>query len=380
MQDATAIVGIAETRFAKSLEPSEPELACQVITAALEDAGIAPSEVDALSCFTMEDTPEFEVARTVGFGDLTYFSQVGYGGGAGTGCIGHVAMAIATGVANVGVVWRARKRGDRTKRVWAKVQDRVDDIWKWSRPSGLLRPVDEVAMLWRRYMHEYGATREQLAQVALACRKHANKNPRATMHERPMTLDDYLNVRWISEPLCLFDNCLESDGAVALVLVRADRAKDCRQPPAYIHSFSQGLTQQYQLMTNYHAPNPLRGSSWATAANLWKQSDLKPKDVKVAQFYDAFSPLIPFSLEAFGFCGPGEGAAFGEGGTFDLDGRLPINTSGGSLSEAYIHGMNLINEGVRQIRGTSTAQVENADTCLVTSAYVVPNGAILLRR
>jgi acetyl-CoA acetyltransferase len=381
LRDATAIVGIAETRFAKQLEPSELELACQVIKAALDDAGIKPSEVDALSSFTMEETLEFEVARALGLGDLTYFSQVGYGGGAGAGCIGHVAMALATGVARVGVVWRSRKRGDRTKRVWAKVQERVHDHWKWSRPSGLLRPVDEVAMLWRRYMHEYGATREQLAQVALACRAHANKNPRATMYERPMTLDDYLNARWISEPLCLYDNCLESDGAVALVLVRAERARDARHPPVWVHAFSQGLTRQYQLMTNYHVPDePLRGNSWATAANLWRQSDFGPADVKVAQIYDAFSPLIPFSLEAFGFCGAGEGAAFGEDGAFQLGGRLPINTSGGSLSEAYIHGMNLINEGVRQMRGTSTAQVKDADTCLVTAAYVVPNGAVLLRR
>jgi acetyl-CoA acetyltransferase len=200
------------------------------------------------------------------------------------------------------------------------------------------------------------------------------------MYERPMTLDDYLGARWVSEPLCLFDNCLESDGAVALVLVRTDRATDGPQRPAYVHAFSQGMTRQYQLMTNYHGPHPLQGASWATAANLWRQSELQPKDVKVAQIYDAFSPLIPFTLEAFGFCGLGEGAAFGEGGTFELDGRLPINTAGGSLSEAYIHGMNLVTEGVRQIRGTSTAQVADADTCLVTSAYVVPNGALLLRR
>jgi acetyl-CoA acetyltransferase len=133
-------------------------------------------------------------------------------------------------------------------------------------------------------------------------------------------------------------------------------------------------------MTNYHSDDPLRGPSWAAAWNLWRQSDIKPADVKVAQFYDAFTPLILFSLEAYGFCGLGEGAAFTESGALELGGRLPINTSGGSLSEAYIHGMNLVTEGVRQIRGTSTAQVPDCDACLVTSAAAVPTGALLLRR
>ena len=380
MKDQTAIVGIAESKFAKRLEPSELELACQVVKAALDDAGIKPSEVDALGSFTMEETTDCDLARTLGLGELTYFSQVHYGGGAGCGAVGQVAMAVATGVANVGVAWRSRKRGDPKTRVWAKVADRVHDHWKWSRPSGLLRPVDEVAMFWQRYMHEYGATRRQLANVALAQRKHGNMNPRSTMYDRTMTLDDYMNARWIAEPLCLFDNCLESDGAVATVIVRADRAKDCKQTPAYIHAWSQGMPKQYQLMTNYHSENPLRGSSWPCAENLWRQSDFGPNDVDVAQLYDAFSPLIPFSLEAYGFCGVGEGAAFCEDGAIEIGGRLPVNTSGGSLSEAYIHGANLITEGVRQIRGTSTAQVENCETSLVTSAFVVPTSALLLRK
>lgn len=380
LKDTTAIVGIGETVFGKNLAPSELELACQAIKAALDDAGIKPAEVDALGSYTMEETPEFEVARNLGMADIVYFSQVGYGGGAGCAAVGQVSMAVATGMANVGVVWRSRKRSDPRKRVWAQAGARVTDHWKYSRPWGLLRPVDELAMFWRRYMHEYGATRDHLANVALACRRHANRNPKAFMYDRQLTRDEYMNARWISEPLCLFDNCLESDGALAVVIVRRDRARDCPHPPAYIHAWSQGMTRQHQNMTNFHSDNPLRGASWAAAENMWRQSDLRPKDVKVAQLYDAFTPLIPFSLEAYGFCGPGEGAAFTEGGSLEIGGRLPINTAGGSLSEAYIHGMNLITEGVRQIRGTSTAQVPGADVCLVTSAFVVPTSAVLLRR
>lgn len=380
LKDETGIVGIGETVFAKNLQPSELELACQAVKAALDDAGIAPSEVDALGSYTMEETFEFELARNLGMGDITYFSQVGYGGGAGCGAVGQVSMAVATGQANVGVVWRSRKRSDPRRRVWAQVGGRINDHWKYSRPWGLLRPVDEVAMFWRRYMHEYGATRDHLANVALACRNHANRNPRAFMHQRRLTREEYMKARWISEPLCLFDNCLESDGALAVVIARADRARDCRQRPAYIHAWSQGMTRQHQNMTNYHSENPLRGAMWAVGGNLWQRSDFRPNDVDVAQIYDAFTPLIPFTLEALGFCATGEGGAFTEGGAIELGGRLPVNTSGGSLSEAYIHGMNLITEAVKQIRGTSTAQVPDVEVSLVTSAYVVPTSALILRR
>jgi acetyl-CoA acetyltransferase len=381
IKDRTAIVGIGQTRFAKGLEDSELSLACQAIKAAIDDAGLAPRDVDGLAMFSMEDGREVDVARNVGLGDVTFFSQVGYGGGAGCGVVGHAAMAVATGQCQVAVAWRARKRAAKTSRPWAQVQQRVASHWKWSRPFGLLRPVDEIAMLTRRYMHEFGATREHLANVAIAFRKHANRNPNATMGQKKLSREDYMNARWISEPLCLFDNCLETDGALAVVVVAADRARDLRHPPAYIHSFAQSIPQQHQVMTNYFCEDPLLGPSWACARLLWRESDFQPKDVPVAQLYDAFSPLIPLSLEGYGFCGRGEGAAFTEGGALEWpDGRLPTNTSGGGMSEAYVHGFNLVLEGVRQIRGTSTCQVKDAPCSLVTSGEGVPTSALLLRR
>lgn len=379
LRGSTAVVGIGQTAFAKHLEPPEKALACQAIVAALDDAGIDPGEVDAFASYTMEETDEVEIAKSIGAGDVTFFSKVGFGGGGGCATIGHLAMAIATGQANVGVAWRSRKRGSGA-RPWANTMVQLPTPAQWSRPWGLLRPVDEIAMLTRRYMHEFGATRDHLANVALACRVHANRNPNATMHDRLLTREEYMASRWISEPLCLYDNCLETDGALAAVIVSAERAKDCRQPPAYVHAFGQGLPAQHHTMVNFWNEDPLRGPAWTAGEILWKNADLKPADVKVAQIYDAFTTLIPLSLEGYGFCGRGEGAAFTEDGALQLGGRLPVNTSGGGLSEAYVHGFNLILEGVRQIRGTSTAQVPDADVSLVTSGEGVPTSAVLLRR
>ena len=381
LQDKTAIVGIGETRFARQLEPSETELACEAILGALDDAGLSPEDVDGLASYTMESTPEQELAKNLGMGDISWFAQVGHGGGGGPGAVGQLAMAIATGQCRVGVAWRSRKRGS-GRRLWSDqaASATLTTAANWCRPWGVIRPVDEVALLASRYMYQYGVTRDHLANVALACRHHANNNPRACMHGRKLTREQYLSSRWISRPLCLFDNCLESDGAVAVVLVAADQARDCRQVPAYVHAFAQGIGSQTHSMVNYFSADPLRGSASTCARALYRRSDFQPQDIDVAQFYDSFTPLVLQSLEAYGFCKPGEGGSFSEDGALEIGGRLPINTSGGGLSEAYIHGFNLVTEAVRQIRGTSCNPVADARSCLVTGGSSVPTSAMILRR
>jgi len=379
VKDQAAIVGIGTTAFAKSLPESELVLALEAIGAALDDAGISPAEVDGLSSYTLEATEEIEIARNLGLGDLTYFAKVGYGGGAGCGVVGQAAMAVASGQCNVAVAWRSRKRGAAASRPWAGVSQRVGGNLAWTRPFGLLRPVDEIAMLTRRYCHEYGATRDHLANVALAARAHANNNPAATMFDKPMTRDDYFAARMISEPLCLFDNCLETDGACAVVICRADRARDLPQRPAYVHAWAQSLPHQHQTMTNFFCNDPLDGPAWTCARALWARSDIGPAEVDVAQLYDAFSPLILLSLEGYGFCERGEAGPFTDDGGLSIGGRLPTNTSGGGLSEAYLHGFNLIVEAVRQVRGISTNQVPGAAWSLATSGEGVPTSALLLR-
>lgn len=380
MKDATAVVGIGTTEFAKSIDRSERRLALEAIAAALADAGVRPDEVDGMSSYSMETTEEVDIARNLGFGDVTWFAKVPYGGGAGCGVVGQAAMAVATGQCTVAVAWRSRKRGARASRPWAGVAERVGgDQQRWTRPYGVLRPVDEIALLTRRYQHECGATRDHLANVALACRRHANANPAATMGHKELTRDQYLASRWISEPLCLFDNCLETDGAGAVVITSAERARDLRRPPVLLHAWAQSLPAQHQTMTNYFCEDPLRGPAWACADKLWSLSDVGPAEVDVAQFYDAFSPLVLLSLEGYGFCRRGEAGPFTDDGGIEVGGRLPVNTSGGGLSEAYLHGINLIIEAVRQVRGTSTNQVDGAEFSLVTSGEGVPTGALLFR-
>ncbi|MGW6291729.1 lipid-transfer protein [Streptomyces sp. NPDC055058] len=378
LKDATAIVGIGQTAFARHLPENERTLACRAVLAALDDAGIDPGEVDALASYTMEETDEVELAKTVGLGDLTHFSRVGYGGGGSCATVGHLAAAIATGQATVGVAWRSRKRGS-GPRPWRNTTRQLPTPAQWTRPQGLLRPVDEIALLARRYLHDHGATRDHLFNVALACRNRANQNPAAVMYDRPLTREMYMTSRWISEPLCLFDNCLETDGALACVVVSRERARDCRRPPVYVHAAAQGLPAQHHGMVNYWTDDPLTGPAWTAARHLFRHADLTPADIDVAQIYDAFTPLVLLSLEGYGFCGRGEGGAFTEGGALETGGRLPLNTGGGGLGEAYVHGFNLITEGVKQLRGTSTAQVPGARTCLVTAGEGVPTSALLLR-
>jgi acetyl-CoA acetyltransferase len=243
-------------------------------------------------------------------------------------------------------------------------------------------PPSWVAMFTTRYMHEYGATAEHLGWVSVVQREHACLNPKAMFYDTPVTIEDYMTSKMIVWPFRLYDCCVDTDGAVAIIVTSAERAKDLKQTPAVLMGATQGIAEQGEMMTSLYRPK-ISGlpESWYAAQELWRITGVTPQDVDVAQLYDAFSPLVPLQLEEYGFCDIGEGAFFCDGGDrIRLGGEIPINTSGGHLSEAYLHGMNLIAEGVRQIRGTSTAQVDDVELSLVTGGLGVPTSAILLRR
>ena len=377
MNDRAAVVGIGALPFSRDIGRPIGDTAVEAILRALDDAGLDPSEVDGSVKFTAEETQECAIARRAGVRNLRFFCETSYGGGPNAATIGHAAAAIALGLASVVICWRARNRAAKTSRPWSQEKGVVREDKQWHVPWGLVRPVDVVGMWGRHHMDRYGTTREQLAEVAIAFREHARKNPAAMMRE-PLTLDDYLGARMIADPLCLYDCSLETDGALACVVTSVERARDLRHPPALVHAYAQGTGPNQVHLANYNSEG-FHTTARHCARELWSRSDLKAKDIDCAQIYDAFTPLVLLGLEEYGFCGEGESGAFVEGGALGPGGRLPTNTSGGSLSEAYVHGFNLVLEAVRQIRGTSTSPVPGCRTVLVTGAAAVSTSALVLR-
>ncbi len=383
LRNRTAIAGIGQTEFSKESGRSELQLTCEAVKSALDDAGLTPADVDGLVTFTLDSSEELEVARNLGIPRLSVFTRVPYGGGAAAGTVAQAAFAIAAGAAEVVVCYRAfnERSGLRFGDMGRSITT-MPPWLDWYAPFGLLTPAAWVALHARRYMHEYGVTNEDFGTIAVVDRKHAATNPDAWFYERPITIEDHQASRWIVEPvLRLLDCCQESDGGVAIVVTSTDRARDLRQPPALITAAAQGATDDGEMMTSYYRDDltglPEMGD---VARTLWRRSGLAPSDISTAFLYDHFTPFVLMQLEELGFCGRGEAKDYATVERLSLGGELPINTSGGLLGEAYIHGMNGITEAVRQIRGTSCNQVPDVEHVLVTAGTGVPTSGLVLGR
>jgi acetyl-CoA acetyltransferase len=377
-----AIAGIGATEFSKKSGRTELRLAVEAVRAALADAGLTASDVDGLVTFTMDTNSEIAVARELGVPSLSFFSRINFGGGAACATVQQAAMAVATGVAKVVVCYRAfnERSGHRfgqvsTAAATAPTSNGIDNAWSY--PMGLGTPAADVAMFARRYQHVYGATSEDFGRVAVADRRHAAVNPAAWFHGKPITLADHQASRWVVEPLHLLDCCQESDGGVAIVVTSVERARDLPHRPAVIAAAAQGSGPDQFVMTSYYRDDLLGLPEMGLVGDqLWAQSGLAPRDIEVAVLYDHFTPFVLVQLEELGFCGRGEAKDFIRGGTIEIGGALPVNTHGGQLGEAYIHGMNGIAEAVRQVRGSSPNQVGNP--VVVTAGTGVPTSGLII--
>jgi acetyl-CoA acetyltransferase len=379
-----AIVGLGATEFSKNSGRTEIRLAMEATLAALAEAGIDPSEVDGFSSYSIDKVPEYEIARLLGANNIKFFSQVPHGGGAACAPVLHAAMAVATGIAKTVVVYRAMN-----ERSWYRFGNGnygfgsspiVENVnYGWYMPYGFHTPAAWVGMFAQRYMHTFGATSEDFGRVAVAARDFAATNPAAFFYGKPITLAEHQASRWICEPLHLLDCCQESDGAVAMVITSVERARDLRTKPVIIKGAAQGMSDGQQIMTSYYRDDitglPEMG---LVAKQLWQQSGLTPQDIQTAVIYDHFTPFVLPQLEEFGFVKRGEAKDFIRAGQHARGGSLPINTHGGQLGEAYIHGMNGVAEGVRQVRGHAVNQVANVHNVLVTAGTGVPTSGLIL--
>ena len=381
-----AIAGIGATEFSKDSGRTEMRLAVEATLAALADAGIEPAEVDGMCTFTMDNNPEMDVHRLIGGKDMTFFSRIDYGGGGACAPVQQAAMAIASGVANVVVCYRAMN-----ERSWYRFGGGTSmpqsptfltaNHYSWYLPAGLTTPGSYVAMVARVYMERYGATSEDFGRVSVAARDFAATNPKAYFYGKPITLDDHQQSDFIAEPLHLLDCCQESDGGVAIVLTSLERARGLKHKPAVVRAAAQGSAQGQHRLTSFYRDDlthlPEMG---LVAKQLYAQSGLSPDDIQAAVLYDHFTPYVLEQLEEFGFCKRGEAKDFVRAGQHARGGRLPINPNGGQLGEAYIHGMNGIAEAVQQLRGTSVNQLEGIEHMLVTAGSGVPTSGIILGR
>lgn len=379
-----SIVGIGATEFSKNSGRSEFRLTVEATISALRDAGVAAGDVDGAVTLTYDTTTPGELGRAVGFGPLTFFQRVEYGGGGGCGTIMLAKLAVEAGLATTVVCYRglnerSGRRFGRAANSGVLGGDSDGVRIGWQAPFGVAVPAGHTALVTRRYMHETGTTSEDFGRLAVLLRRNAATNPNAYFYGQPITLDDHQTSPLIVDPLHLLDCCQESDGAVALVVTTAERARDLVGVAVQIVAAAQGLAVEQDHMTNYTRRDPTDAEeSRIVAEQLTRQAGFRPSDADFGIFYDHFTPLVLMQMEAYGICGRGEAGAALADGRFALDGAFPINPHGGHIGEAYIHGFNGIAEAVRQLRGTAINQLARNTTALVTSGGAVPtSGAIL---
>lgn len=374
LRGKVAVVGIGETTYYKHSQSPDPEfvLALKAILAASEDAGINPKDIDSFASYSNDRNEPSRIAAALGCRELRVSNmQWGGGGGGGAAAVGNAAAAIASGQADIAVVYRALAQGQFQRFGVAAAGGTVSGENALVSPYGIFVPAQRYAFKMMRFMHEHGIKQEALRAIAMASYKHAQVNPRAVMRGRPLTDAAYDASRWIAEPSKLYDCCQENDGAAAMVLVSAERAKDFKHKAAYVLAVAQGSNHRHAARS-YNAPDLATSSFGPVAPRLWQMAKLGPEDVDVLQSYENFTGGVLMSLTEHGYFKPDEANEFLRvENLLAPSGKLPLNTSGGNLAECYMHGLELQIEAVRQIRGTSTSQVPGAKVAGVIAGPMV---------
>ncbi|MCU1373983.1 MAG: hypothetical protein JWO68_1269 [Actinomycetia bacterium] len=368
------IVGIGATEFSKDSGRSELQLAAEASLAAIRDAGLTPADIDGMLTFTLDSTDELALGRNLGVKELHYAARTPWGGALSYANLQLAATAVATGEAEHVLIYRAFNERSGHRFGQQRGQGQLPD-GNWVLPYGI-DSVPRIFALWyQRYLETYGFTNADLGHYAVAARTWAATNPAAWFYGRPITLEDHQSSRWIAEPvLRVLDCCQESDGGVAMVVTSAERARHLQQRPVEVVA-SMSHPAGTSIMFQYYEDDPARcDGATRLAERLWKEAGLGPADMDAAMIYENFSPIVFMLLEAFGFCGRGEAVDFIKEGNIGPGGSLPVNTHGGLLGEAYIHGMNNVTEGVRQLRGTAANQLDDPEHIAIiggTSALVL---------
>ncbi len=378
-----SIVGAGQTEFSKDAGRSETQLASEAILAAVTDAGLELSQVDGLVSYTIDPVEETELVRSIGAAEIHWSSRVPYGGGGSQGVVLHAAAAVVAGFADVVVAYRAVKARSGARFGRAEVSNRATSSHagttasQWCTPYGVLTPAAWMSLNSTRYMHDTGTTSADFGRAVVQMRAYAANNPNAYFYARPITLEDHQSSRWIAEPcIRLFDCCQETDGAVALVIVRSDRADDFSRPVRIAAAGTAAVFEEEVASNHYRPDLSVMDSSRSLAARLFDRTGIGRDELDVAMIYDAFTPILFMQLEGLGFCGYGEARHYVADGHLGPDGSMPCNTNGGLIGEGYIHGLNLTTEAVRQLRGESVNQIQGARTVLVSASRT---GVILQR-
>jgi acetyl-CoA acetyltransferase len=393
LRDRTAIIGIGETEYLKrgGTTRSEMELACEAIARAVADSGLTLDDVDGLCAYNSDRCTPVEVAEALNL-QLRFANLYPGGGNAATGVVQNAAIAVGAECARVVVCYRSICQGQHLRYGQARagygsqsgaMQAYAAGSQAFTAPFGLMTPAQMYALDARRHMHLYGTTSEQLGLVAVHCYANAQRNPRAVMYGRPLTLAQHQAARMIADPYRLYDCCQESDGACAVVVSSREQARDASAPAVLIAGAAQGIARGDGIYRAGRDEEFWTSAGMAELArDVYEAAGVGPEDIDVIQVYENFTGQVIMALEDFGFCARGEGGPYVQSGAIAWpDGQTPLNTSGGNLAEAYIHGLSLVIEGVRQLRGQSTSQVASAEHCLVTSGPTAPpSSALILRR